>query len=244
VKPKKAGSSATREVKRPPKKRAKKEKTTDSDRDDDTPKPKAAKRKRAIKMESDAEKSLSEDAKPPTKKTSKKIKDEPASSEIPKVKKKVKKENEVTTPKKGRGKKREQEEEPEEVFKWWEAENPEGDGTVKWQTLEHNGVIFPPPYEPLPSNIRMKYNGIQVQHLWTTHSHNAFKVNSLTFHQNRKKLPGSTLRCWIPIMQRMPSLTRTSSRIGRKSSRNIRPLVPCSYDAYYTLIAADSVTAS
>ncbi|KAJ1547720.1 DNA topoisomerase 1 [Cladochytrium tenue] len=30
------------------------------------------------------------------------------------------------------------------------------DGEVKWSTLEHNGVLFPPPYEP--HGVKMKYN--------------------------------------------------------------------------------------
>jgi len=42
-------------------------------------------------------------------------------------------------------------------FKWWEADN--NDGSVKWNTLEHNGVMFPPPYVPLPKNVKMKYDG-------------------------------------------------------------------------------------
>lgn len=51
-------------------------------------------------------------------------------------------------------------EEPEEdeEERWWE--NPQkGDGTKKWETLEHNGVVFPPPYEPLPKSVKMKYDG-------------------------------------------------------------------------------------
>lgn len=32
-------------------------------------------------------------------------------------------------------------------FRWWEAGN-KTDGEVKWTTLEHNGVYFPPEYEP------------------------------------------------------------------------------------------------
>ncbi|KAF8218287.1 hypothetical protein K438DRAFT_22969 [Mycena galopus ATCC 62051] len=40
---------------------------------------------------------------------------------------------------------------------WWEAK---ADATTeKWETLEHNGVMFPPPYKPLPSHIKMRYNG-------------------------------------------------------------------------------------
>ncbi|GAV48016.1 hypothetical protein ZYGR_0I03120 [Zygosaccharomyces rouxii] len=47
--------------------------------------------------------------------------------------------------------------EAEENYKWWEKEKD--DDTVKWTTLKHNGVIFPPTYEPLPSHIKMYYNG-------------------------------------------------------------------------------------
>ncbi|OKL59479.1 DNA topoisomerase 1 [Talaromyces atroroseus] len=83
------------------------------------------------------------------KKTTKAIKDEPA-----------------TPVKKGKGKatpvKEESEEvegaEEEEEYRWWE-DPTKGDGTIKWTTLEHNGVVFPPPYEPLPKNVKMKYDG-------------------------------------------------------------------------------------
>lgn len=48
----------------------------------------------------------------------------------------------------------------EESYKWWEAqENADGDGEVKWDSLVHNGVIFPPEYEPLPSHVKMYYDG-------------------------------------------------------------------------------------
>jgi DNA topoisomerase-1 len=68
------------------------------------------------------------------------------------------------SPKKGKGKQKEKEkeEETEEVYKWWEQDPDQtvvGDGTQKWTTLEHSGVIFPPPYQPLPSHVKMKYNG-------------------------------------------------------------------------------------
>lgn len=36
----------------------------------------------------------------------------------------------------------------------YQAEN---DGTIKWTTLEHNGIYFPPPYEP--HGVAMYYNG-------------------------------------------------------------------------------------
>lgn len=52
-------------------------------------------------------------------------------------------------------------EEGEEEYRWWE-DPTRGDGTKKWTTLQHQGVIFPPPYEPLPKNVKMKYGGIPV----------------------------------------------------------------------------------
>ena len=49
----------------------------------------------------------------------------------------------------------------EDENKWWEAPQ-HGDGTVKWNTLEHNGVVFPPPYERLPKKVKLKYDGVPV----------------------------------------------------------------------------------
>lgn len=54
----------------------------------------------------------------------------------------------------------EEEDDEDDTFKWWE--NPDTMNTIKWTTLEHNGVLFPPPYEPLPKNVKMKYNGVEV----------------------------------------------------------------------------------
>lgn len=52
-------------------------------------------------------------------------------------------------------------EEEEEEYRWWE-DPMQGDGTIKWKTLEHNGVVFPPSYEPLPKNVKMKYDGVPI----------------------------------------------------------------------------------
>ena len=52
----------------------------------------------------------------------------------------------------------EAEEGEEEEYRWWE-DPTKGDGTNKWETLEHAGVVFPPEYEPLPKNVKMKYDG-------------------------------------------------------------------------------------
>ena len=57
------------------------------------------------------------------------------------------------------GKAKDEAEEEDDKYRWWEAQQ-ENDGEDKWQTLEHNGVIFPPPYEPLPSHVKMLYKGV------------------------------------------------------------------------------------
>lgn len=49
-------------------------------------------------------------------------------------------------------------EEAEEEFRWWDAPKKEDD-SIKWTTLQHNGVVFPPPYEPLPDNVKLIYDG-------------------------------------------------------------------------------------
>ena len=118
-------------------------------------------------MDDDADEATSEDDEPIIKKTAPKKAaknvtkvEETSGPETPKPKRSINKpakEETNGTPRKGRAKKKE--DEGEEVFKWWEAGDPNGDGTIKWHTLEHHGVIFPPPYEPLPPNVKMNYNG-------------------------------------------------------------------------------------
>lgn len=79
---------------------------------------------------------------------------------------KVKSESATPTPAK-RGKKKEESpddqeaEDEEDEYRWWEDPS-KSDGTKKWTTLEHNGVVFPPEYEPLPKNVKMRYDGVPV----------------------------------------------------------------------------------
>ena len=52
---------------------------------------------------------------------------------------------------------RKKKEEETEVWKWWEEEpHPKG---IKWLTLEHKGPYFAPPYERLPANVQLMYDG-------------------------------------------------------------------------------------
>ena len=86
------------------------------------------------------------------------------------VKKKATVKTEASTPKKKGGKAVKKEETEldeeaeaeEEEYRWWE-DPTKGDGTRKWNTLEHAGVVFPPPYQPLPKNVQMRYDGTPVK---------------------------------------------------------------------------------
>lgn len=47
--------------------------------------------------------------------------------------------------------------EGDDIFKWWESPD-DLNGEVKWETLEHSGVMFPPEYDPLPKNVKLYYD--------------------------------------------------------------------------------------
>ena len=98
-----------------------------------------AKVKKEVKSDSE-----SEDEKPLAKKAAPAKKAPKVKAEKPAA---VKKEKKV------------KEEEDEDKYKWWEQEAG-GDGSVKWTTLEHNAVLFPPAYVPLPKDVKMKYDGV------------------------------------------------------------------------------------
>ena len=103
----------------------------------------------------------------------KKVKKEESDEDVPLAKKSTKKakaeskSNTGTPAKKGSKKAvkeedlEEEDEEAEEEYRWWE-DPTKGDGTKKWTTLEHNGVVFPPPYERLPKKVKMLYDGVPV----------------------------------------------------------------------------------
>lgn len=170
----KVATTTTKGKNRLPKKKAKQESESKPDvgSEDDVPTPplkKApAKANRKVKVESEAgDKSFSEDDKPLKKKqatatpkegaASLKVKLEASNDVKPKNRGAKREEEDTDTmPKKGKAK---QEEEAEGIYKWWEERNANYNGSVKWETLEHNGVSFPPPYEPLPNHVKMKYNG-------------------------------------------------------------------------------------
>ncbi|AOA63645.1 DNA topoisomerase 1 [Komagataella phaffii] len=50
----------------------------------------------------------------------------------------------------------EMKDEEEEKYKWWEENNDNDE--IKWHSLKHNGVLFPPEHVPLPSHVKLYYD--------------------------------------------------------------------------------------
>jgi DNA topoisomerase-1 len=142
----------------------------------------APKRKQKVESDSDDDVPLAKKkapAKAPAKKPNGVKKEESDDSEAPLAKKPAaKKATKATTTKakpvsataakKGKGKAKKEEteqdeeaEDEEEAYRWWEDPG-KSDGTKKWDTLEHAGVVFPPEYEPLPKHVKMLYDGVPV----------------------------------------------------------------------------------
>lgn len=111
---------------------------------------------------SDAASSGSEDEKPLKKRVNSSTVNKKVSKPVAKVVKVAAKDT-AKVAKKIDGKKtratikKEGDDEEEEQYRWWEQEGE--DDSVKWKSLEHNGVVFPDPYQRLPNGIRMKYDG-------------------------------------------------------------------------------------
>lgn len=133
----------------------------------------APKRKPKVESDSDDDVPLAK-KKTPAKKTNgvKKVKKEDSDSDVPLAKKPAAKKGKgkaAATPpaKKGKGKTKDEDEqdreadEEEDEYRWWE-DTAKGDGTKKWDTLEHNGVVFPPEYTPMPKRVKLIYDGVPV----------------------------------------------------------------------------------
>jgi DNA topoisomerase-1 len=142
---------AEKEAKAIRRKEATEKKIKDESDSDDAP---IAKRKKAPakkQLNGRVKKDESDDDKPLKKKAPPKKAAPPKRAEAAAKKGKAKAKEE--TPEEG--------EDEEEEYRWWE-DPAKSDGTIKWTTLEHNGVVFPPEYEPLPSNVKMLYDGVPV----------------------------------------------------------------------------------
>ncbi|KAF9417046.1 DNA topoisomerase 1 [Podila epigama] len=90
--------------------------------------------------------------------TKKRVKAEPESNGKTK---KVKKEEDDSEDKKGKGRKPKKEEsDDDDENAWWNNQEENEDDSVKWKTLHHNGVYFPPEY--VPHGVKMIYDGKSV----------------------------------------------------------------------------------
>ena len=119
--------------------------------DNDKAKKAAAKKKVKKEDSSDDDRPISK--KVPAKKDTKRVKATSSTPKKPAPKGKAVKKEEAAEP--------EDEEDEDGALNWWEDPS-KGDGTKKWDTLQHSGVVFPPPYKPLPKNVKMKYDGVPV----------------------------------------------------------------------------------
>ncbi|RMX76650.1 hypothetical protein D0868_16729, partial [Hortaea werneckii] len=174
-----------------------KAKKVDSDDEDDEPiAKKKAPAKKPVKKEVASKKVKKEESDEDDVPISKKAPPKKAAS-------KVKKEETASpAPKKGKGKAKSEEpkqedddaeeDEEEDEYRWWEAPNT-GDGTKKWTTLEHNGVVFPPEYEPLPGHVKMLYDGTpvnlhpeaeEIAHAFGSMLNSTHNVENPTFQKN------------------------------------------------------------
>ena len=104
--------------------------------------------------------------------------------------------------------------EQEEEYRWWEEQKD--DDSVKWTTLQHNGVVFPPPYEPLPKNVKLVYDGTPV-----------------TLHPDAEEIAGffgimlnSTINVENPVFQKnfFMDFTEMLSKTGGAKDKNGKPV--------------------
>jgi DNA topoisomerase-1 len=157
----------------------------ESDSDDDIPlaKKKAPVKKAPAKKANGVKKQESDSDVPLAKKpAAKKAKTKAAATPVKKVKGKVKEESQQD----------QDAEDEEEEYRWWE-DTAKGDGTKKWDTLEHSGVVFPPEYEPMPKHVKLVYDGVPVTlqseaeeaaTFYGSMLHSAVNVENPTFNKN------------------------------------------------------------
>ncbi|EMD63044.1 hypothetical protein COCSADRAFT_336991 [Bipolaris sorokiniana ND90Pr] len=127
--------------------------------------------KRKQKAESDSEDDIPLAKKKAPAKKANGVKKEESDSDAPLAKKSAPKNTKAkaaaVAPAKATGKVKKGTEEDQEAedeedeYRWWEDPG-KSDGTRKWETLEHSGVVFPPEYEPLPKHVKLVYDGVPV----------------------------------------------------------------------------------
>ncbi|ROT37466.1 DNA topoisomerase [Sodiomyces alkalinus F11] len=141
--------------------------------------------KKRTKVESDSDEPIAKKKKAPTKAPTKApAKATPAKGKqaTPAAKGKVKKEESEEA----------EEEEEDDADQWWNEPKKE-DGSIQWDSLEHNGVLFDYKYTPLPKHVKLIYDGkrlqlpIQIEEAaWFFGSmyHSKLHVDNPTFQKN------------------------------------------------------------
>ncbi|KZT10810.1 uncharacterized protein LAESUDRAFT_644274 [Laetiporus sulphureus 93-53] len=229
TKSKRATTTYGKAASKPAKKKVKQEEDADyppGSESDKNPITKKAPRRVKRKLKSDGDdngESSSDDEKPITKAKkapTKRVRKEKASSAAStrKPNGKVKSEEPEPSPKRGKKKK----EGEEDVFRWWE-QDPNGDGTVKWQTLEHNGVYFPPPYEPLPRHVKMRYNGKTLDLPLESEEVAGFYAAMLeTEHAKDATFNKNFFSDWIKVLKKHPP--RDGTKVTEFNLCDFRPM--------------------
>ncbi|ETM99917.1 hypothetical protein, variant 1 [Phytophthora nicotianae INRA-310] len=119
-------------------------------------KPTTEKKKVSVKKETGVKRKAPSSSSATSASKSRKIK---VTSSVSNGKVKVKKEKSVSVRKLKVHSKSERLDMAIKAFRWWNAEElPEG---IQWRTLEHNGVMFPPPYKP--HHVPLLYNGKEIE---------------------------------------------------------------------------------
>ena len=106
-------------------------------------------------------------------------------------------------------KKAKKEEEEEDIYKWWEEQDQSGiqeDDSIKWTTLEHNGVMFPPDY--VPHGVKMKYDGKPITLSPEAEEVATFFANILeSEHAQNPVFQKNFFNDWLEVLRKDPSVS-------------------------------------
>lgn len=99
-----------------------------------------------------------------------------------------------------------------DLYKWWEEEQlpqeMESDDSIKWTSLQHNGVLFPPAYEP--HGVKMKYDGKPIYLSPEAEEVASFFAALLeTDHGNNPVFQRNFFNDWKTILKKDPRVSTT-----------------------------------
>ncbi|WAQ90280.1 hypothetical protein PtA15_12A268 [Puccinia triticina] len=108
-----------------------------------------------------------------------------------------------------------------ERYKLSEHEN--NNGVKKWDKLQHNGVLFPPEYEPLPGHVKMKYNGKNVD-LPPESEEVAYFFGSMlnSDHVQKATFRNNFFEDWLEVLKKHPP--RDGTKITQFSKCDFTPM--------------------